>query len=431
MSPFNPESWQPKNLSDLPDSERSKYEEVPEGGFVSNEAADELRKAEAAAKQVNSQRSWKDKLGGQGKISAADVLLEKAQQDNTVYDEQKGRSGELDAEKIAKSREATRVWENIQAKWAYYNMNELETENVMGGTKIADVLNAHEGIQQCANTINLLCLDNVRKHNGDIEKIMAEIELSGGKDWAENLRPLYEWLVEELPKEEKRAQAVSELKSRHPGNRLFELDFYSKARKSLHGDEPSDRDVDEELVFCAVDEKRLDSIDANGLHRDPERTQMLAASTGREMNKVKQVIDGIFDENGIAKPGYSRIKANFAVPDYRDHESSSAMAGMGEVVIGMLVDPDKALVVDAEDYNAIAEMVHDAGAAHNSTDHINEPVREEIRESARKYWGRAITLAEFRKLPYSEQRRRFQSPEILIPDDIPPERIKVEAVVQG
>lgn len=184
----------------------------------------------------------------------------------------------------------------------------------------------------------------------------------------------------ELSDKEKRA--LERLRKRHPNNPLFKEPW---SPETLEGSFVE--------VFSFVPENALEPIGEQGLR--PNRPDDTAEDEAFMEAHMPEGIRSKF-------PTLSRKNSVFAHPDSK--ESAAFRYG---IALSIIVDPDRAFVVDAQRYTEaiiIRSFVH-----------------------AEHYWENAITLREYLALS-PEEKKRFEIPEVLIPGGVKPENIRIDHV---
>lgn len=84
----------------------------------------------------------------------------------------------------------------------------------------------------------------------------------------------------------------------------------------------------------------------------------------------------------------------------------------GKPFLEILIDPTRALVADTA-------LIDD------SMNNTNPGMINRARELAKVYWAQCIPFPDYQKLGKQSRSRLFRNPEVLIPEDIPPSRIRV------
>lgn len=123
MENFDPSNPEYKKVEDLPEKEQVNYRNLPNGGFITKEAAELQRTLEEDALKQNSNRGFiKRFLGGKG-VEAIDLAHDIANDDNVVFDE-KQRKTEGRESKIKERLEQL----GITLKETYETLSEEEQE---------------------------------------------------------------------------------------------------------------------------------------------------------------------------------------------------------------------------------------------------------------------------------------------------------------
>ncbi len=179
---------------------------------------------------------------------------------------------------------------------------------------------------------------------------------------------------------------ISELRERNKDNPLF-----SKASAEVPAGYVA--------VFHYTTEDALDGISQMGVR--PLVDIESAHGRGQELMELDKFIDG------FAPPGYTRTRSVYAFADLNGIAKGSAMA-KGGIVLEMMVDPNKVLVADAERVSeARGHFEYDEG-------------------HAKVYWEYAMTLAEYLKRVKQGRDPGFYFPEVIIPNGVSPEKIRVK-----
>jgi len=121
----------------------------------------------------------------------------------------------------------------------------------------------------------------------------------------------------------------------------------------------------------------------------------------------KMDADKLFDK--FAPAGFSRSNSVYGADN--PHSPSLAM-GKGRVILELKVDPKKVLVTDAE-------MFTEGNVAYGKSN------IEGAENWAQRYWERSMTLEEFLNLPLEDRLNKFNFPEIIIPQGVRPEMMRV------
>jgi hypothetical protein len=402
LEEFNPHDKQYQKVEDLPEDKRSDFEDVDGGGFVTKKAADALRQAEAKATEENKKRPWIEKIASKNKVSGVDIIHEEAKKENEAFDQKQ----QEEIKRIEQHKGYVFV-NNVLARELYLQVKTEDWGFLLkrGKDSVDHILeNSIRG-----------AINDLLENGNDLEKVKEYVNSKYRDDQYEENRGLYESLHEEIEKEEKSAALREELRSRYPKNPLFKTRWL----KAPEGVENESAYVS---VFCATREANLDRIGQDGLKFAGEEIMNgVNEVTAGEINTGKMALEKIF--KGVAPDGYNRRLSVFAVPEYRDSARSGAMAQMGNVVLEIMVDADRAMIFDVELYNAIGESMQFSGG-------INDPdFREQALNAAKNYWASGMPLSKYLELPLAEQERLFTTPEILIPDTVPPEQINVISVL--
>ncbi|MFA5133788.1 MAG: hypothetical protein WC459_03230 [Patescibacteria group bacterium] len=186
-------------------------------------------------------------------------------------------------------------------------------------------------------------------------------------------------------------EILKELRGRFAGNPLFRDEIFNTPR-------------DFASVYHFTHEHCLDGIAREGL---------LPTLTVYEKNNkdykstLNYKVDKIFDE--IAPQGFSRLNSVYAHDDYY----FTPHLGNGNLILEVKIDPESALVVDAGHF-IVARICFEK--------------RGEVSGCEKKYWAGAMRLSDYQRLSLEEKTEKFRYPEILIPNKIAPEFIKVKGI---
>ncbi|MEY4731711.1 MAG: hypothetical protein RL681_657 [Candidatus Parcubacteria bacterium] len=399
---FNPENKAYRTAGDLPEERRAEFQDVEGGGFVRKEAAEVEQEARARAQALNKARSVAEKLLGKNTTDATDILHEQA----AVEDMARTAEAEEREKKFRSMREFD-MREDLTTKILYHDIEaNAGTIMAMGSEPLNTIRNAKTG----AIDNKLWILQTAGNDVAAVGKMYGAL--------SEDAREFYEWLSGEVTTEQQMLDARDALRKRHPGNSLFNTEFLFSQLT------PEEKKKGYVSVYHKTYEKNIDGIAQDGLKLSSEFWGDDKVLPQGEQFQKKVSLDKLFDDH--APEGYRRMSTVFAYPDYRDPESGKAMkAGVGEgVVLEMKIDPKRALVVDVGKHNRVAEELHFEGGD------LNDPMfREEAVKAAKSYWESGVTLEEYLAMSYDEQRKRFETPEVLIPENVPPERMRVAAVL--
>ncbi|MDO8668515.1 MAG: hypothetical protein Q7K35_05530 [bacterium] len=401
---FNPDNNQYKKVEDLPADKRSDFRNV-DNGFVTKEAADGFEKAEIEAREKNKKRPIREKIIGKNKVSGVDILQDEAIKQNIDFDI-KQRENKKEVEKQLKFE----LTNNVTRRELFSYIKGRESMGVV----IEDICNQDEALK-AYSTQFYYCIRWLLLSGNDLAKTQKLVDSHAGDGEYEKERELFESLHEKIIEEEKRLALCLELRKRHPINPLFKTN-------GLMAPEGVENRRSYVSVFCATHERNLDQVGENGLKFAGEEIMDKAEVAAGKVNTTKMKLERIFGE--VAPAGYNRRYSVYAVPEYRDPERSGAMARMGDVILEIKVDADRAMVFDVEKYNSIAESMHLDDSSLDDSD-----FRKEALEAARSYWDSGMPLSKYLKLPLAEQKKLFTTPEILIPDTVSPEQVKVASVV--
>lgn len=128
---FNPHDPKYKKMEDLPESEQSKYVNLPKkkgDGFVTKQAADYEARVKKDADEINKKRPPLKKLLGKGKVNAIELMHEEALDDDLEIDIQKQAKENEKKEKAREEEEqkekARKAWE----KWEKWEKDRLEQD---------------------------------------------------------------------------------------------------------------------------------------------------------------------------------------------------------------------------------------------------------------------------------------------------------------
>ena len=397
---FDPHNKKYTKVEELPDEKRPGFKNVSGEGFTTAEAVDALEQADASATVQNKNRSLKEKITGHNKISGVDILQEEAIQENAVFDKKRQEE---------KERIEIHLWalarQNVIKREIYLALKKdelsfLRERNINNMPRFLE-----EGVSGD--------FEMLRKNDNNILKLKEYMDSKGGESWYEGKKDDLESLQKGITEENRRAFLREELHKRHPDNTLFKTRW-------LTAPEEAENKKSYVSVFCTTNEKALDHIDQDGLKFAGEEIMNGTAEVTGVVNTGKMELEKVFME--VAPTGRNRRLSVFAVPEYRDPERAGAMGGMGNIVLELMVD---SMVFDVEKYNSAAESIAFSGAK------IDDPdFHQEALEAARAYWNSGMLVSEYLKLSLAEQQRLFSSPEILIPDTVSPEQIKVVSVLE-
>lgn len=365
-----------------------------------------LKEAEDRAKTTNKARTLVEKITSKNKTRAVDLLHEEANTDNEAFELKRK------AEEVMDQHLVHLLVSNVTKRQAYLELKEGEYGEFLSHRTQDDALSMTEG--NIRHTVYEL-----DANDNDLTKLRGSWAASFGEKEAqsrfEDHGERYKNLAQQLTAEKKRIALLKETKQRHPDNPLFK-DHFLRTPKGVQGNYTS--------VFCATKEGALDHVGQEGLKFGGEGfLDETTEVVGGVRNSSKVDLERVFKE--AAPEGYNRRLSVFAVPEYRDPDRAGAMGGMGNIVLEMTVDADKAMVFDVEIYNAMAEnMLSDYDP--------NDPrFIEAARETAAKYWSGGMKLSDYLKLSLAKQRELFVTPEILIPETVSPSAIKVVSVLEG
>lgn len=172
-----------------------------------------------------------------------------------------------------------------------------------------------------------------------------------------------------------------------------------------------------DIVYHITDLEHLSSIEAHGL------TSGIGEPEGMR-GYVDEVVDDFRPEGLIAR-GISRIDGIYAHPSLEGlHRGSMRGAELDQLItLSVEVDPDTAMVLDAERLKDVA-----LGIRYLHRNGIPE-------RAVRRYWDSAITLSDYRRLYNQSNGVRLDSssgdayppsykmPEVLIPNPVSPEKV--------
>jgi len=187
-----------------------------------------------------------------------------------------------------------------------------------------------------------------------------------------------------------RDEILKELRERFEGNPLFKDEIF--APKGFIS------------AYHFTHEHCLDGIAREGL--------LPTATVYGKINKdykstLNYKVDEIFDKTAPA--GFNRLNSVFAHDDYY----FTPHLGNGNLILEVKVDPARALVADAQ-YFVVARICFEK--------------RQDTAGCEKKYWENTLLLEDYLKLSLEEKTNRFRYPEILIPDKISSDYIKVKGI---
>lgn len=204
--------------------------------------------------------------------------------------------------------------------------------------------------------------------------------LEDPKEFSESLKldeydilDIQDWFTEVKKEMAENWETFEEIKKRNPGNPLFKENLEKKEGFVS--------------VFHYTGESSLSGIGEKGL----------------KPAKSARPADQVFDQ--YAPERFKRMDAVYAYYDYHRKDNFG-----GNIILETQVDPDKALVADAE---LFTEAVLGSGNG-----------KEVDVDYVKSYWEKAVTLSEYLKLSKEEQARKFTHPEVIIPEGIEPEEIR-------
>ncbi len=179
-----------------------------------------------------------------------------------------------------------------------------------------------------------------------------------------------------------------------------------------------------DTVYHITDLAHLSSIEDHGLVSGTGELGMMRGF-------VDEVVDDFRPEELVAR-GISRTDGIYAHPSLEKlHRGPLRGKELDQpITLSVEVDPDTAMVLDADKLNAVAVGLR---RRHNGI-----PT-----EAIERYWASAITLSDYRKLYNQSNGVRLDSssddghppfyrvPEVLIPDPVSPEKVAWVASILG
>jgi hypothetical protein len=199
----------------------------------------------------------------------------------------------------------------------------------------------------------------------------------------EQLTEIKKWLEATKETLSEQERALGDLKKTQPNNPLFDNGFENVPANYVS-------------VYHHTKAQALSGLAERGL----------IPYGGKEPDLETRAIDQVFDE--FTPPGFSRSNAVYAY----DNLGTVPGMGKGTVVLELKVDPDKALVADAD-------LFSEARGRYQRND--------SIKDWAEEYWATANRLKRFTLLSMWQRLDRFNIPEVVIIGNVSPKFIRVKS----